>query len=164
MLLASLAMSAAACQDAPITADQLQPDGRLRAASLDQAAFSAEPTDRIRSAVQVSAVLAAEAEGALEDRSTFGADVGTVHLHLRADGLLEPRPVIYRWTHEDLAVLVPGTLAPTSALSLGTSFAIDPEETGRWEVEVLTKPRNPEEAPQVLFHRAFEIRPATQDS
>lgn len=152
------------CVDAPITADQLEADGRLRSggAKHEQAAFSADERGELQAVVQVSAVLAAQAEGALEDRNEFPAEVGTVHLHLRADGLLEPRPVVYRWTHDDLSVMVPGMLAPSDSLSLGTSFDIDPELAGHWEVEVLSRPEHPGDEPRVLFQREFEVaRPSS---
>lgn len=149
--------------DAPITSDQLEADGRLRVGgSHHQAAFEAEERDQTRAVIQVSAVLAAQADGPLEDRNEFSGDVGSVHLHLRADGLLEPRPVVYRWTHDDLSVLVPGILAPSDSLSLGTSLDIDPELTGHWQVEVLSRPEQPDEPPRVLFHREFEVeRPSS---
>jgi hypothetical protein len=146
-----------ACADAPITPDQLQPDGTLRPLGHAQAEFSAADRQQLQRAVQVSAVLAAEADGPLEDRSEFPADVGTIYLHVRADGLLQPRAVLYRWTHGDLSVLEPGSLAPTDALSLGTRFDIDPELHGHWEVEVLTE-EGQSEPPRVLFHREFEVK------
>jgi hypothetical protein len=147
-----------ACADAPITPDQLQPDGTLRPLGHAQAEFSAADRQQVQRAVQVSAVLAAEADGPLEDRSEFPADVGTIYLHVRADGLLQSRAVLYRWTHGDLSVLEPGSLAPTDALSLGTRFDIDPELHGHWEVEVLTESETPHEPPRVLFHREFEVK------
>lgn len=156
-----------ACQDAPITADQLEPNGRLRwgGDGIGHAqAFSAGIHAVIREAVQVSVVLAAEAEGALEDRSVFEADVGTIFLHVRADGLLAPRPVVYRWTHEGESVLVPGELAPSDAMSLGTHFDVGPDAAGRWTVEVLAGDLGPEAADdagqQVLFRREFVVKRA----
>lgn len=155
------------CADAPITPDQLQSDGTLRPLGHAQAEFSATPRpQQVQQAVQVSAVLAAQADGPLEDCNDFEADVGTIYLHVRADGLLQPRAVLYRWTHGDLVVLEPGSLAPTDALSLGTSFDIDPELHGHWEVEVLADAgSDPEKEgadagsePRVLFHREFEVK------
>jgi hypothetical protein len=154
------------CVDAPITPDQLQSDGTLRPLGHAQAAFSATERQEVQQAVQVSAVLASQADGPLKDRNEFDADVGTIYLHVRADGLLQPRAVLYRWTHGDLTVLEPGALAPTDAMSLGTSFEIDPELHGHWEVEVLAesgaaaaaaKGEEPE-PPRVLFHREFEVK------
>ncbi len=147
------------CADAPITPDQLQSGGTLRPLGHAQAEFSATPRpQQVLQAVQVSAVLAAQADGPLEDCNEFEADVGTIYLHVRADGLLQPRRVLYRWTHGDLEVLEPGSLEPTDALSLGTSFHIDPEMHGHWEVEVLTEAEAPGEPPRVLFHREFEVK------
>jgi hypothetical protein len=148
-----------ACADAPITPDQLEADGRLRARGREQAAFSARRDPDLRPVTKVSAVLSSEPGGALEDRNAFDADVGTVHLHVRADGLLEHREVIYQWAHPDLTVTFEGELAPSDALSLGASLEIDPELVGRWQVEVLTPPASPGEAPRVLFHRDFEVQP-----
>jgi hypothetical protein len=157
-LLFSVAFSLAACVDAPITPDQLQADGTLRPMGHEQAAFSAAERQRVQQAVQVSAVLAAQADGPLEDGNEFDADVGTIHLHVRADGLVQARAVVYRWRHEELTVLEPGALSPTGSLSLGTSFDIDPELYGRWEVDVLTQPDTSGERPRVLFHREFEVK------
>jgi hypothetical protein len=142
------------CVDAPITPDQLEPDGQLRGPS--QSAFSAQ--DRpVAQTVSVSAVLAAEPAGALEDRTEFPAEVGTVHLHLRADGLMTARPVVYRWTHDDIAVLVPGMLAPTTTLDLATSFEVGADQVGTWLVEVLDQPALPGDEPRVLFQRQFQV-------
>ena len=164
-IIAALALGA--CVDAPITADQLQADGTLRGGyaggGVQQAAFSAEP-QKIAQAVRVSAVLASQAEGPLEDRAEFSAGVGTVYLHVRADGLLSSRRVIYRWRHGDFVVEVPGTLLSTDALMLGTSFDIAPEQSGHWEVDVLVDAaqgqapgQGPGSEPQVLFHREFVV-------
>jgi hypothetical protein len=146
------------CVDAPITPDQLEADGQLRSGP-SQSAFSAR--DRpVAQTVSVSAVLAAQPAGALEDRTAFSADVGEVHLHLRADGLMTARPVVFRWTHDDLSVLVPGMLAPTITLDRATSFEIGPDQVGTWLVEVLDQPALPEEEPRVLFQREFQITPS----
>jgi hypothetical protein len=148
---------AVGCVDAPITQNQLEEDGTLRLRGHEQSAFSAHRGQSVRQAIQVSAVLAAEDSGPLEDRNAFSADVKTIHLHVRADGLLEPRPVEFRWTHPDLTVSFDGELGPSDSMSLGASLDIDPELVGHWEVEVLTKPETPGEAPRVLFHREFEV-------
>jgi hypothetical protein len=146
-----------ACVDAPITPGQLEEDGTLRPRGHEQSAFSAHRAANVRQAIQVSAVLAEEDSGPLEDRNVFSSQVQTIHLHVRADGLLEPRPVEYRWTHPDLSVSFDGELGPSDSMSLGASLDIDPELVGHWEVEVLTKPEEPGEAPRVLFHREFEV-------
>ncbi len=163
----ALPLALGACVDAPITADQLQADGTLRGGyaggGVQQAALSAEP-QKIAQAVRVSAVLASQAEGPLEDRAEFSAGVGTVYLHVRADGLLSSRRVVYRWRHGDFVAEVPGTLHSTDALMLGTSFDIAPEQSGHWEVDVLVDAvqgqgagQAPGSEPQVLFHREFVV-------
>lgn len=152
------------CVDAPITADQLQADGTLRGGyaggGMQQASLSAE--GQVAQAVQVSAVLASQADGPLEDRAEFSASVGTVYLHVRADGLLSSRRVVYRWRHGDFEMKVPGNLLASDALALGTQFDIAPEQTGHWEVDVLADDDGdnlPGAEPRVLFHRAFVVSP-----
>ena len=78
--LAFFTLMGSGCADEPITADQLQADGQLRASSLEQSAFSAQERTTTRRAAQISAVLAAQAEGPLADSNRFDADVGEVHL------------------------------------------------------------------------------------
>ena len=153
----------ASCADAPIEAENLRPDGQLRPSAYQQAGFVAAEAPRAQRAVAVSAVLAAQPHGPLEDALSFPADVGAVHLHLRADGLERPRPVLVRWTspadgdtasprtEEILAVLAPGR-----ALSLAASHRVEPEQAGTWTVEVLGLPLDGEPAP-VLFSRSFQI-------
>lgn len=156
VLFALGAVALVGCVDAPITPDQLEADGQLRAGP-SQSAFSAQGRPTAATAIAVSAVLAAQPAGALEDRTQFPAEVGAIHLHLRADGLMAARPVVYRWTHDDLSVLVPGMLAPTTTLDLATSFEIGPDQVGTWLVEVLDQPALPGDEPLVLFQREFEI-------
>lgn len=149
---------ASGCVDAPITPDQLEADGHLRSTpALGQGAFSATPRPQPQQAAQISAVLAAQAAGPLEDASRFPADVGAVNLHLRADGLSEARSVVFRWTHEGKSVLQPGRLETGGTLALASSFPIEGEQTGTWQVEVLAEagPNLPE--PVLLFERSFEI-------
>lgn len=153
---ALLALCASACVDAPITPDQLEADGQLRAPALKQSAFSAQSQPTTQQAARISAVLAAEAEGPLEDANRFPADVGEVNLHLRADGIDGERPVVFRWTHRGDAALVQGTLLPGDTLARATSLPIDPERTGPWKVEILGAPVDGGE-PIVLFERSFEI-------
>jgi hypothetical protein len=151
-----------ACVDAPITRDQLEANGRLRPATHEQAAFSARERLVPQQAVHLSAVLAAQSEGALEDASSFAADVGAVHLHLRVDGWFDPRPVVFRWTYDEVSVEVPGILAPAETLSLAASYPIDRDQTGTWMVEVLGTPEGPDapsEAVPVLYQREFEVVP-----
>ncbi|MEX1362320.1 MAG: hypothetical protein AB1Z98_04295 [Nannocystaceae bacterium] len=150
------AFLATACVDAPITPDQLEADGQLRAAPLEQSAFSAQERVATQRAAQISAVLAAQADGPLEDSIRFPADVGEINLHLRADGIEGERPVLFRWTHRGDAAVVPGTLTPGDTLARSTSFHIDPERTGPWKVEILGAAAGGSE-PVVLFERSFEI-------
>ncbi len=145
-----------ACADAPITADQLERDGQLRSPTLKQSAFSAQERVTTQQAAQISAVLAAEASGPLEDASRFSTDVGEINLHLRADGIEGERPVVFRWTHRGDSAHVDGVLYPSDALARATSFPIDPERTGSWKVEILGAPTTGDE-PVVLFERSFEI-------
>jgi hypothetical protein len=157
--LAPLALAAVlvpACVDAPITPDQLESNGQLRNPHLEQSAFSAQGSSTTQRAAQISAVLAAEAKGPLEDAASFPADVGQVNLPLRADGLDGPRPVVFRWTHRGSATLVEGVLAPGDTLALATSFAIDPKHAGPWKVEVLGSAAAGEEL-VVLFEREFDV-------
>lgn len=154
--MALVAVLVPACVDAPITADQLESNGQLRDTSLEQSAFSAQDHSTTQRAAQISAVLAAEADGPLEDAARFPADVGQVNLHLRADGIDGPRPVVFRWTHRGHATTVDGTLAPGDTLALATSFAIDSRRTGPWKVEVLGSAPAGEE-PVVLFEREFDV-------
>ena len=142
--------------DAPITPDQLEASGRLRPQA-EQAAFSARDRAVLQQAVQVSALLG-DGTGALDDRALFPADVGTVQLFVHADGLVTPRPVVYRWTHDEMSVLLAGTLAPEPGLTLGSTFEIEPDQVGAWEVDVLAGPERTGEPPRVLVHREFEVR------
>jgi len=142
-----------ACVDAPITQAHLAPDGQLRA-SLEQ--FSARPQASARQAVQVAAVLAEQATGALEDAAEFSASAGAVHLHLRADSLMEPRPVTFVWTHAEAREVVQGVLAPTTTLTLAASHPISPESTGKWEVEVYAMDAAGA-AGELLFRREFLV-------
>ncbi|MCA9648798.1 MAG: hypothetical protein H6712_31375 [Myxococcales bacterium] len=155
-LLALLALLGTACVDAPITPDQVEADGQLRAPGLKQSAFSAQERSTTQRAAQISAVLAAQADGPLEDANRFPADVGEINLHLRADGIDGQRPVVFRWTHRGDAALVPGTLTPGDTMGRATSFHIDPELVGPWKVEILGAPVGGDE-PVVLFERSFEI-------
>lgn len=162
LLVASISTAAVGltgCVDAPVTPDQLEPNGQLRPGQ-NHAAFSAQDRAVAQTAIHVSAVLAPQPDGALEDRSSFSADVGTVHLHLRADGLMAARPVVFRWTHlqgDPLSVLVPGMLAPNSSMDLAASFDIEPDQFGAWRVEVLDQAPAAGEEPRVLFERDFQV-------
>lgn len=153
--LALAAVLVPACVDAPITPDQLQANGQLRNAPLEQSAFSAQDSISTLRAARISAVLAAEAEGPLNDAVRFPADVGQVNLHLRADGIDGPRPVVFRWTHRGQVTLADGILNPGDTLALAASAPIDPKRTGAWKIEVLDPSTSDE--PVVLFEREFDV-------
>lgn len=148
-----------ACADAPITADQLEADGVLRGAPRqpDQAAFSAHRGEmRQASIVALSSVLAVQNAGALEDRDHFDANVGAIHLHVRADGIESPRPVSFRWIHGDQAIVVPGTLASSDTMMYAASVEVRPHQVGPWRVEVATTGSGAE-PPEVIYSREFTI-------
>jgi len=154
-LFVALALLLPACVDAPITEAHIAPDGQLRA-GLEQSAFSAMPSTSARQAVQVAAVLAAQPTGALEDAAEFPASAGAVHLHLRADSLMESRPVTFVWTHADSREVVQGVLAPTTTLTLAASHPISPDSAGKWEVEVYAADAAGT-AGELLFRREFLV-------
>lgn len=167
--LATIALGLPGCVDAPITPDQLQENGDLRGGSAlraEQAAFSAvEQPPVTQRATQISAVLAEVGSGPLSDRSRFESDVGTVHLHLRADGLSQERPVAFRWTHVESgeAVVVPGTLLPAETLRHVATHTIEPEKTGAWTVEVLAEAPGPDGVASVLWRRDFDVTVAVAE-
>ncbi|MBK9757058.1 MAG: hypothetical protein IPO88_26895 [Nannocystis sp.] len=157
-----------ACVDAPITEAHIAPDGQLRT-GLEQSAFSARPQVSTGQAVQVAAVLAAQADGPLEDAAEFSRDVGAVHLHLRADSLMEARPVLFVWTHAGVREEVQGVLAPTTTLTLAASHPISggpvisgsPEQPEQargepWQVEVYSADAAGG-AGELLFRREFLV-------
>lgn len=160
---AALLLTLIGCVDAPITPDQLEDNGALRQgagmpAVGGQAAFSAVDTPAVvQRATQISAVLADVGDGPLNDRSSFDWDVGTVHLHLRADGIDEPRAVVFRWTHEGVSTIAPGTLLPAETLRHVATHSIQPDQTGAWTVEVLSEAPGPDGIADVLWQRRFEI-------
>jgi hypothetical protein len=153
--LALAAILVPACVDAPVTPDQLEANGQLRHTALEQFAFSAQSPATTERAAHISAVLAAEAAGPLNDAVEFPADVGQVNLHLRADGIDGPRPVVFRWTHRGQATLVEGILVPGETLALASSVPIDPERTGAWKIEVLGPTTDGNSV--VLFEREFDV-------
>jgi hypothetical protein len=157
-LLIAAVLLVVGCVDAPITPEHILPDGQLRA-DFDQAGFSVKAEPAALQAVQIAAVLAAQAEGPLEDAAKFVAEDGQVHLHLRADRLLEPRSVLFVWTHGDLREEVPGVLAPTTTLALAASHPLGPDQRGMWRVEVFSVGTDglAPSAPELLFSREFEV-------
>lgn len=153
--LLALALLFPACVDAPITEAHIAPDGQLRT-NLEQSSFSAQPRVAAGQAVQVAAVLAAQPDGPLEDAAEFPASAGAVHLHLRADSLMEPRPVTFVWMHAGAREEVAGVLAPTTTLALAASHPISPDQAGRWEVEVYSADATGGPG-ELLFRREFQV-------
>lgn len=154
MSLVCLALSA--CADAPITPDQLEADGVLRGARA-QAGFSVgRGAQQSANVVQLSSVLAVAAEGALQDSDRFSAEVGQIHLHVRADGLDTARSVSFRWIHGDQAVVVPGELVSGGALRYAASIDVRPHQVGPWRVEVVADDVRGE-PPEVLYSREFTV-------
>lgn len=147
-------MSLQACVDAPITEAHMTPDGQL-ASYGPQSPFAAQPSGTRGQAVQVAAVLATQADGPLEDAAVFPAEAEMVHLHLRADSLMEARSVTYVWTHAGTRDEVPGVLAPTPTLTLAASHPLGPDQRGLWEVEVYGS--DPAGGRELLFRREFQV-------
>jgi hypothetical protein len=177
---------AAGCADAPITAADLQDDGQLREqADLRQSVHASSvhrpkaPPTQIAEHLRVTGLVAAQADGPLEDATRFSLDSEAIHLHLRADGLDEPRPVTFVWLHGDqrretLGFLQPSeTISPVASLPLarfveegfattlpprlapGSDDIVDPTTlTGAWKVEVYSTDAN---GRSLVFEREFEI-------
>jgi hypothetical protein len=174
-----------ACADAPITAADIQADGQLRQlVSTSQqsvhAASEREPKAQRAEHLRVTGLLATAADGPLEDATRFSLEGEAIYLHLRADGLSEPRPVTFVWTHSldwggdkgSHRRETMGFLQPAETISLAASLplakytnpeaAVDlvggsiPAEvwtaTGEWKVEVFdTNGHN------LVFERKFEV-------
>ena len=179
LIVAALA-SLAACADAPITAADLQADGQLRehTMSSQQSNFAASETSQTQTAEQlrVTGMLAPQAEGALEDATRFSLEAESIYLHLRADGLDQPRPVTYVWTHGEQRRETMGFLQPKETISLAASLPLAdfveaaeeaaalaaksedapeaPILTGSWTVEVYSTSQN---GRSLVFERDFEI-------
>ncbi len=156
VLCAPAALLTAGCVDAPLTTAHIDPDGQLHGARMEQGAFAAQVDAEHRSAVQITAVLATQAEGPLADAAAFSSGEEAVHLHLRADRLATPRPVLFVWSHGDEREEIEGVLAPSTALTMATSHRIDRESIGTWSIEILTLPD--ETGSQTsLFEREFVV-------
>lgn len=157
-LLALAALFASACVDAPITPAQVSSDGQLHVES----ALNTPTAQQTRTAAapQVSGLLAVEHEGPVEDLSAFPAETSEVHLHIRADGLTESRPVTFVWTYQPtegdpVRDETAGLLEPHATLQLAASRQIDPEMMGTWSVAVYgVAAMGP--AP-LLFERSFTV-------
>jgi hypothetical protein len=184
LIAAAFILMSAGCADAPITAADLQDDGQLREQQADQQSVHAassihRPSARAQVAehLRVTGLVAAEADGPLEDATRFSLDSAAIHLHLRADGLDEPRPVTFVWLHGDqrretLGFLQPSeTISPVASLPLARyleeGFAVpqtaelepDPAAlaaslAGPWKVEVYSTDAN---GRSLVFEREFEI-------
>ncbi|MEZ4448724.1 MAG: hypothetical protein R3B09_04525 [Nannocystaceae bacterium] len=156
LLVLTLLAPLVGCVDAPLTPAHLDADGQLRGVPMEQGAFAAQPKGTSHSAIQMTAVLATQAEGPLADAASFASDVGSVYLHLRADRLATTRPVTFVWTHGELRVEQDGVLAPTTALTMAASRMIEPSEVGPWKVEVLGEEAADGSRP-TLFEREFQV-------
>jgi hypothetical protein len=191
-LIAALALLVAvntACADAPITADDIQADGQLRPDSQPSAQQSVHASNGQQLAQQaehlrVTGLLAAQAEGPLEDATQFATTSEAIHLHLRADDLTEPRPVTFVWIHGDDRRETMGFLQPSETISLAASLPLarlattleaEPERikasnpivpvpeqpfipvAGTWKVEVYS-------AESLVFEREFEVTELLADA
>ena len=177
---AALALfSTVACADAPITAADLQADGQLRQrSSSQQSVHASSDTNRPKAQraehLQVTGLLAAQAEGPLEDANRFSVEGEAIYLHLRADDLSEPRPVTFVWIHGDERRETMGFLQPVETIALAASVALDrplqrPEvdepvparnefdpiaNVGSWTVQVYSTDAN---GRSLVFEREFEV-------
>ena len=127
---------------------------------MEQSALAAPQPVVARQAVSVTAVLAAQDAGPLEDTDAFARDVGAIHLHLRADGLTSTRQVTFVWTHADERDEMAGVLAPSRSLTRVSSRSITPDQIGTWKVEVFEKASpaaSPVATPRLLFSREFQV-------
>jgi hypothetical protein len=153
-----LAGALAACADAPITPAHLEDDGQLRE-GLQQSAFRTSdraPQLQTAQALRLTAVLATQSSGALEDSNRFIADAdASVFLHVRADQLEEPRPARFVWSFGELREESIGFLMPSETLSLAASHSLLPEQAGLWKVEVYEV--SPFGTDPLLVEREFEV-------
>lgn len=178
----ALLLATVACADAPITAADLQADGQLREQADQQQSIHAaskanQPKAGVAERLRVTGLLAAQNEGPLEDTTRFSLDAEGIHLHLRADGLSEPRPVTFVWQHgeqrrETMGFLQPSeTISPVASLPLANyveaGFGLAPTGeadelqepdpialTGAWKVEVYSTDAT---GRSLVFEREFEI-------
>jgi hypothetical protein len=171
----------AACADAPITAADIQADGQLRqtaTASQQSVHAATEPKAQRAEHLRVTGLLATAADGPLEDAARFSLDSEAIYLHLRADGLGEPRPVTFVWTHVgswgEHRRETMGFLQPAQTIELAASLPLakyaDPEvavdlvgevsipeawaASGEWKIEVYTADTN---GRSLVFERDFEV-------
>ena len=175
LFVAALGLTAA-CADAPITAADLQADGQLRESapssqqSIHAASAANQPAAQTAEQLRVTGLVAAQADGPLEDANRFSLESEAIYLHLRADGLDAPRPVTYVWVHGEQRRETMGFLQPKDTISLAASLPLasfveaanTPEDsevpppalTGMWEVEVYSADAN---GRSLVFEREFEV-------
>lgn len=174
---------AAGCADAPITAADLQADGQLREEtpgsqqSVHAASDANQPKAQVAARLQVTGLLAGQADGPLEDATRFPLEAEAIYLHLRADDLEQPRPVTFVWLHGDARRETMGFLQPSETISLAASLPLaryveegmnpvpdegsvelDPlAQAGEWKVEVYSTDAT---GRSLVFEREFEVLPA----
>lgn len=175
-LAAFLVLALGACADAPITAADLQSNGELRQGTQHVHAVDATAATQHATHQSVTGVIAAQADGPLEDATRFSDATPAIHLHLRAEDIAEPRPVIFVWTHvtgepDEQVRETLGFLQPSETLRLAASLPLelppaarDSEQvsmTGTWKVEVFSAGATPQSR-SLLFEREFEVLPVDQ--
>jgi hypothetical protein len=175
LIAAAFILMSAGCEDDGQLREQADQQRVHAASSIHQPPARSQVAEHLR----VTGLLAAEADGPLEDTTRFSLDSVAIHLHLRADGLDEPRPVTFVWLHGDqrretLGFLQPSeTISPVASLPLAryveegfetilpaissTGPAIEPDPAalaGPWKVEVYSTDAN---GRSLVFEREFEI-------
>lgn len=160
-LLGFVGVGLSACVDVPITDAQLQADGQLRPDAGAVAIFSADTRAVPQNAqhIAVSAVLAPQAEGGLEDRASFevGGREGdeSVHLHLRGDGVSETLPLTIAWTSARGELIAESTrLSPSETMELAATRPMSRDDAGTWRVQVFADLAGGQ---LLLAEREFEV-------
>lgn len=171
---ALLVLALGACADAPITAADLQSNGELRQGTQHVHALdvtAATQQAQLATHQSVTGVIAAQADGPLEDATRFSDEMPAIHLHLRAEDIAEPRPVIFVWTHGEQVRETLGFLQPSETLRLAASLPLEApagareteqlSPTGTWKVEVFSAGPTAQSR-SLLFEREFEILAADE--
>lgn len=171
---ALLVLALGACADAPITAADLQSNGELRQGTQHVHALdvtAATQQAQLATHQSVTGVIAAQADGPLEDATRFSDEMPAIHLHLRAEDIAEPRPVIFVWTHGEQIRETLGFLQPSETLRLAASLPLEApagareteqlSPTGTWTVEVFSAGPTAQ-SHSLLFEREFEILAADE--
>lgn len=187
LIAAAALVFSVACADAPITAADLQADGQLRQITTQQqqsihaASETHQPKAQQAERLRVTGLLAAQADGPLEDATRFSLDSEGIYLHLRADDLSEPRPVTFVWSQRgqdhDHERETMGFLQPAATIGLAASFPLARYRTGElgadaqaptpltlvgeWRVEVYSADVN---GRNLLFERDFVITELPDES